>query len=230
MGNRPNRWQDLGAVTGRFLGVLQSIVRERLGRRRITDVAGLTRFVETRAAYVAQTALYGYLKARMGTSFQRHFEDDAFSRVIRNSAIRLYFSCLADLAVYAAAITGQDGRLGDTECDALARHCFRAALAGGTDHLDDVSVPAEMLAAFDKRAGATIWTAAAQGGAAFTGSITDLLRVAPVIDEFKAEDEEQVTNSMRFRWRNTREQLRNRTDADAVAEDWRRTSVSSGVS
>ena len=43
------------------------------------------------------------------------------------------------------------------------------------------------------------------------------MRFAPVIDEYKALDREIVTNSIRFRWRDARDQLRRRLDAPALA-------------
>ena len=63
------------------------------------------------------------------------------------------------------------------------------------------------------------------GEAAFAGSIDDLIRNAPVVDEFKALDAPIVRNSIRFRWRDVREELRRRLDAAAVAADWRRGSA-----
>lgn len=42
----------------------------------IDTVESLCRFVSTRAAFVAQKTLYGYLKTRMGTRYPRMFEDD----------------------------------------------------------------------------------------------------------------------------------------------------------
>ena len=51
---------------------------------------------------------------------------------------------------------------------------------------------------------ATDWAAAAAGEAAFAGSAADLVRVAPVAEEFKALDRPIVRNSMRFRWREVR--------------------------
>ena len=42
-----------------------------------------------------------------------------------------------------------------------------------------------------------------------------------MIDQYKKEDEEIVTNSIRFRWRDIREQLRTRIDRDTICEGWR---------
>jgi len=66
-------------VFRQFAGDLRRAFAERFDRGPIENVESMTRFARTRAAYVAQTSMFGYLKTRMGTSFQRHFEDDEFS-------------------------------------------------------------------------------------------------------------------------------------------------------
>ena len=182
----------------------------------------MTRFVRTRSAYIAQTTLYGYLKTRMGTSFRRHFEDEAFSKATRASAVHLYVACLSDLTIFAVATAARDGGLGAEDCAALARRCFRDAMSEGVDEGDWISLPDDAWQRFEERAAATAWPNAALGEAAFAGSADEIIRVAPVIEEFKVLDERIVRNSIRFRWRDVRERLRNRLDGAAVAEDWRR--------
>ena len=212
-------------VFSRFAGDLRRALAERFDRERIESVESLTRFARTRAAYVAQTSMFGYLKTRMGTSFQRHFEDDEFSGVIRDSAMRLFASCLADLTVFAVATTADRGRLDDAQAAALARLCYRDALtheAGAANPALDI---ADALSRFGTRANLTIWPAALAGEAAFAGSAADLIRFAPVADEFKALDRKIVTNSIRFRWRDIREQFRKRADGAAIRDDWVRRSA-----
>ena len=55
----------------------------RFDKSPIDSVDGLAEFARTRSSYVAQTSLYGYLKARMGTRFPVYFEDEVFSVSIR---------------------------------------------------------------------------------------------------------------------------------------------------
>jgi hypothetical protein len=66
-----------------------------------------------------------------------------------------------------------------------------------------------------------LWANAAKGEAAFSGSAGDLIRFAPIIEEFKKLDEEIVRNSIRFRWLDVRAQLKKRLDAGSVCADWR---------
>ena len=48
----------------------------------ITNRDGLQRFLETRANFVAQASLYGYLRTRAGMRFPELFSDDVFVRSI----------------------------------------------------------------------------------------------------------------------------------------------------
>ncbi len=192
----------------------------RFDKRPIDTVEHLTEFVRTRASYVAQTSLYGYLKTRMGTRYPEYFKDEVFSSSIRIAAVNLFVSCLGDLTLHAVAIADRDGRLGAQEAAALARQCFKH---GMERHLSDLApelVPAHSIGEFARRSAETQWANAAEGAAAFAGSERDIVRFAPVIDEFKALDHEIVANSIRFRWRDIREQLRKRIDAKGVCDDW----------
>ena len=206
----------------RLLGYLQAAFGERLRRSGIADVDALSAFLRTRSAYIAQTALYGYLKTRMGTSFRRHFEDEGFADVIHGSTVKLYASCLSDLTVFAAATAARDAALTDEERAGLARHCFREAFHAGLAEVAARHRPEGAADRFEARLRLTDWAEAAVRESAFHGSVGDLLRYAPVVDEFKHADEAIVRNSIRFRWRDVREQLRRRLDAPALADDWRR--------
>ena len=199
---------------------------ERFGPRfechRLDTPELLAGFLHTRSSYVAQTSLYGYLKARMGTSYRIYFEDDAFSASIRMAAAKLFLSCLADLTVFAVALAERDGALPPGGAAALAARCFRQAADQGLADSGTDTVPAEALARLDLRLQTTDWSAAAEGRHAFAGSEADLVRFAPVIDEYKALDREIVMNSIRFRWRDVRDQLRRRLDAPALGAALRR--------
>jgi hypothetical protein len=198
-----------------------SVFSERFDRGPIDDVSKLTRFVQTRASFVSQSSLYGYLKTRMGTSFRQYFEDDVFSKSIRTSAIKVFVSCLGDLAIFGAATAKQGSSLDGAEATELALTCFDASIARYLSAKDLVHVPADAFTQFRRRAEQTAWATAAAGENAFMGSADDLLRYAPVIDEYKNLDRESVRNSIRFRWRDARAELRKRIDASSVADDWR---------
>jgi hypothetical protein len=207
------------ARIGEIAAEIRRVVTDRLAPRPLDGVEPLGAFVGQRAAYVAQTSLYGYLKTRMGTRFPEFFSDPAFSAAIQEAAVRVFASCASDLTVHAVALAGS-GRLSDGEMAALARRVHGVALARGLADVAPDRRPSSAEEAFAERSGRTAWASAALGEVAFAGSTRDLIRHAPVVDEFKALDHAIVRNSMRFRWLDIREQLRRRLDAEAVCADW----------
>jgi hypothetical protein len=196
------------------------IVKARIDRRPIASVERLVDFNQMRAAYVAQTSLYGYLKTRMGTKYVALFQDDTFAASIDQAKWPVFASCLADLTVFSCALLHRNGHLDRDASAGLAIHCFRRAVEQTfpLEVGDGVGVPA--IEAFQSRALLTDWHDAAESDNAFGRSPADLIAHAPVIDEFKALDSEIVMNSMRFRWRDVREQLRRRLDTAAVSDEW----------
>lgn len=201
---------------------------ERFRARPIDSTEAMVAFVRTRASYVAQTSLYGYLKTRMGTSFRLYFEDVTFAEVIRTSSVRLFLDCAADLAVFAVAVVckGERDRVGGSsvpaaEAAAMACACYRFVLESALSEADRETLVGDAIERFDARASATDWHAAERRETAFTASVDAVIRHAPVIDMFKELDRDIVRNSIRFRWRDVREVLRKRMVAEAVLADWR---------
>jgi hypothetical protein len=207
-------------VIGRFAAgaaVLRSALADRLFPQPVDSVARLAQFVGSRAAYVGQTALYGYLKTRMGTRFPQYFEDEEYAASIRAATELVFAACAGDLAIYAAALTGDDGRLDAAAAAALARRLFADAFsAGGASGPDDV-----VRAAFAGRAAQVNWPDATHSMDIFAGSADAVIRYAPVSDEFKDLDDAIVRNSVRFRWLDVRQRLGRRLDPLAVCAEWR---------
>ncbi len=210
----------IGWIETNLPGNIGQGLRNRFIRGPITTADEVADFVQTRAAYVAQTSLFGYLKERMGTSYMRYFQDDVFADSIRAAQIRAYRPCVSDLAIFATAHAAAGGGLSPQETAEFAKQCYFYAMynSGAKDQPD----PAEDIAAFAERADATVWRQAAIGENAFTVSPAGLIAAAPVIDEFKELDREIVMNSIRFRWRDIREQYRKRADCEAICEDFRK--------
>lgn len=200
----------------------------RFDKSPIDSVDKLTEFVRTRSSYVAQTSLFGYLKARMGTRFPQFFEDDVFSRSIRIASAKLFISCLGDMTVFAVAYATKDGPLRQDETNHLASYCFDLGMKRTLDDIDPAALLGGMEDDFRARVRDIDWVAALDPTKSFAGSERDIVRFAPVIDEFKHHDREIVGYSIRYRWRDVREQLRRRVDGAGIAEDWRATHAGPG--
>ena len=202
--------------------MLGSMLHHRRRLRRVASFEELAEFAATRSAYIAQTSLYGYLKTRMGTQFRVYFEDELFSREIHAAALKLYVSCLSDLTVHSVGLLYERASLTEERASELAEELYATALPLGVQDRDLVLLSSDAHALFRARIGKLRWEDEAVGLAIFAGSARDLVRFAPVVDEFKELDSEIVMNSIRFRWRNVREQLRGRLRAEEVLASFTR--------
>ncbi len=207
-----------------FIDFFSSAMKAIAIRFKATPIASsedLADFVHTRSSYISQTALYGYLKARMGTRYRMLFADPVFSQSMRASAVKVFLSCLSDLTIYTVARANRSGTLSVAEADALAHFCFETAAERALVDTPDEMIPKDARSVFDARLAQTNWAAHAVGLAAFKPSELDLVRHAPVIDEFKELDREIVENSIRLRWADVREQFLKRQNPDAICAEWK---------
>jgi hypothetical protein len=190
-----------------------------LGRRRsepVNDPASLHRFLETRASYLAQTSLYGYLRTRAGMIYPQLFDDDSFVRSINIAKWHVWLACLADLSVYAGGLLVQRTGASPSEIGVLMQRQLAAILdATGTPADADHEFAAHAARVRARLAGCD-WSGITDDEAPFSESPTALIRWAPIVDNLKELDEEIVKNSVRFRWQEIRRDLRRGLDAEAV--------------
>ena len=178
--------------------------------------AALARFLDTRASFVAQTSLYGYLRTRAGMRYPELFQDDPFVEAINVAKWHVWLDCLSDIAVHAG------GRLAHQAPREVPR-IARAIVAAVDGILAQAGTPAEAGNEFRahaervrQRVARTDWLAVGEDEAAFTESPGGLVRWAPVMDELKQLDEEIVRNSVRFRWQEVRRDFLLRLDTQAL--------------
>jgi len=195
----------------------------RFNKGPLDTVDALVEFIETRAAYVAQTSLYGYLKTRMGMKYATIFQDDEFAPSLAIAKWNVFASCLSDLTIFAVSTAVQNIDSSEFDREAFANHCFIKAARTVIDDLDFKDILDTSIEQFGQRTKRTNWEKAAIGENAFLQSPKDVVGFAPILSELKELDTEIVINSTRFRWRDVREQLRKRIDGDAVVKDWLRT-------
>lgn len=187
----------------------------------LDSLSALQRFVSTRAAFIAQKTLYGYLKTRMGTRYPSMFEDDVFVASINVAKMHVFAACLSDLAIFAVRRTFFDLPVDDELRRQVARGCYERALADNAEQAAGVEafVPAEALKAFERRLAFFDWHDGASGADLFSESPAALVRWAPIAPELKKFDKEIVQNSVRFAWREVRRLFEKRIDGAAVAAD-----------
>ena len=210
-GSIVTRWRRRLSLLSDYLGW------GRAGRKRtVADPAALQRFLDSRASHVAQTTLYGYLRARSGTRFPVLFENDAYVVSINHAKWQMWLACLSDLSIYAGGLLAIRSGAPSEEVGAVVRRAV-ADLLEHTGIPDDSGPPfAHGAASVLERLNTCEWHAIADDDAVFTESPEALVRHAPIIRELMALDEEIVRNSVRFRWQEVRRELRATLDADSL--------------
>ena len=211
-----------------YITTASNIWREfaaRLFRRRdsapIDSIAALNRFAATRAAFIAQKTLYGYLKTRMGIRYPLMFDNDVFVDSVNIAKLHVFAACLSDLTIHAVAHALPDETLEDAVRRKIALDCFKAGLADNSDQFVEAFAMGEAVSEFVRRLDETDWRFGAKQRENFTRSPRALMRWAPIAPELKRFDEEIVENSIRFAWRDVRVQLQKRLVATAVVEELR---------
>ncbi len=211
--------------TGSFWQKVKVLLGLGPGAGPVDSVAALEAFVSTRAAFVAQKTLYGYVKTRMGTRYVAMFENKDMVASLNIAKMYVYAACLSDLSIYAVATVGFGHSIPNDWSVALARRCYLGGLRDNSAEAPAEFSAQDCIAAFDRRLSETDWQRGARQPENFTQSPAALVRWAPIADALKMNDTEIVENSVKFSWRDIREQFNKRLDAAAVVADWTRQSA-----
>jgi hypothetical protein len=192
-----------------------------LGRGRekpVIDRAGLKYFLETRASFVAQTSLYGYMRTRAGQLYPQMFDEPEFGRLLNIAKWYVWLACLSDLAIYTGGLLAQRSSASPSRIGSLMDELV-------TSILDDTGIPDEAGDEFATQAqrirvrlAGCDWNAVRDDETPFSESPSTLVYRAPIVDTLKELDEEIVRNSVRFRWQEIRRDLRRNLDAEALLQ------------
>lgn len=180
----------------------------------------LRRFVEQRAKFIAQTTLYGYIKTRIGTRFTLMFEDELFVKSVNIAKWEVYIACLSDLTIHAAASVGRTTGATPEVTSALAIYIVEETL--GTEEIPNERPKGfdDAREAFRIRARGTNWVEIDDSEGPFRRSTRALVEWAPIAPELKKFDGGIVINSMRFKWKHVRDELRGLLRSDEIMRKW----------
>ena len=188
----------------------------------IDSIERLQEFVTTRATYVAQKTLFGYVKTRMGTRYPRMFEDATFITSLNIAKVHVFAGCLSDLTVYAVGVALHDQPLGNDARRTLAMQCYEAGVREAAAGFPGEFPERDYIESFGKRLDDTDWRVAALQPENFTASPRALRRWAPIAEDLKKYDGEIVRNSVKFTWPDIRADFRKRVDGVAICAEWTR--------
>lgn len=194
-----------------YLGIGGKVRREP-----VAEPEALRGHLASRASFIAQTSLYGYLRTRAGQRYPELFEDDALLVSINLAKWHVWLACLSDLSVYAGGLLARGGMPAE-QVGALMRRLLDETLA-------QTGVPVEAGPEFTEhaqrvraRVALTDWHGVGDDEDCFHESPSALVQYAPVVESLKRLDEEVVRNSVRYHWQEVRRELRQLLDVAAFA-------------
>ena len=183
---------------------------------RLDSLETIEDFAITRAAFIAQKGLFGYVKTRMGTKYPEMFRDDLMVKSLNIAKMHVYAACLSDLTIWTVANALNSVVIIDSHRYDLAERIFTAGLAQNSEPDVTEFSPADAIAAFKGRLGEVEWAGSATTRDIFTESPAAVIKWAPISDNLKRYDVESVTNSIKFSWNNIRSQFISRLDPEAL--------------
>ena len=170
----------------------------------------------TRAAFVAQKTLYGYVKTRMGTRYPSMFEDDVFAHSINIAKMHVFSACLSDLSIFAVANALSMLPTNQALRSNTATGFYKSGLFNNPNDAPAEFSQQEAISSFEMRLFDLDWETQAIDRAIFTESPKALYRWAPIADNLKKQDADIILNSINFTWSEIRQRYLRRLDVDAV--------------
>ena len=183
-----------------FLKLIHSLQIILGQKKQIDEIESLMSFVSSRSSYIAQVSLYGYLKARAGTRYVTLIKDPLFASSMKTARNRIFLACLMDLTLYVLKTIHTQKPEIFQNLDSFARQFFIQTLAKAPEEVFESLERKEVILEFEKHLRRHNWTSTDDSHKSFSGSRSALLKWAPVVEEFKIQDEEIVSNSIHFKW------------------------------
>ena len=185
-------------------------------KNRIDDIESLRSFVSSRSSYIAQVSLYGYLKARAGTRYVSLIKDPLFASSMKTARNRIFFACLIDLTLHVLKKIHARKQQNFHNLNPFARQFFIQTLAKAPEEVFESLEREKVILEFEKHLSRHNWTGTDDFHESFSGSRSALLKWAPVVEEFKIQDEEIVSNSIHFKWLRVCQEFEKLTDFEKI--------------
>ena len=185
-------------------------------QNRIDELESLKSFVSSRSSYVAQVSLYGYLKARVGTRYVSLIKDPLFASSMKIARNRIFLVCLMDLTLHVLKTIHVRKQQHFQNLELFASHFFIQTLAKVPEEVFESLEREEVILEFEKHLSRHNWSGTDDSHESFSGSRSALLKWAPVVEEFKIQDEEIVSNSIHFKWLRVCQEFEQLTDFEKI--------------
>ena len=169
---------------------------------------------------MTQVSLYGYLKARAGTSYVSLIKDPIFISSMKTARNHIFFACLSDLTLHVLnAIHTRNKQQNFQNLDPLALLFFTQTLAKAPKEVFESLKREEVIKEFEINLSKYNWNVTDDFHESFSASRSALLKWAPIVEEFKILDEEIVSNSIHFKWLRVCQEFKKLMDFEKIKID-----------
>ena len=194
MGKYKLTWKDL--TLNDFKIYLFALFKAFLPKKKIKDLDELENFIQSKAAWVAQVTLYGYLKTRMGTRYVLHFENDKFMSSVNQAKWNIYSAALQDLTFFIFSYLKVNRNYQEIN---KAREIFFKFLDDEISNKMPLDIIEEAKKNFEERFKELNWNIY-YNDLPFNNSALSLYKWAPIADDLKSLDRKIVLNSVILKW------------------------------
>ena len=204
MGKYKLTWKDL--TVRDFKTYVFALFKAFVPKKKIRDLGDLKNFIQTKAAWVSQITLYGYLKTRMGTRYVLHFENDKFMSSVNLAKWNIYAVALQDLTLFSFSYLKNILNYQDMD---KAQEIFLKILDDETSNKMPLDIIEDAKKNFDERLQNINWDNY-HNDLPFNQSALSLYKWAPIADELKTLDRKIVLNSVILKWNVIKKEFKER--------------------
>jgi hypothetical protein len=129
---------------------------------------------------------------------------------------QIFFACLMDLTLHVLKTIYARKKQNFQNLDQFARQFFIQTLAKAPEEVFESLKREEVILEFEKRLSRNKWSSTDDSHESFSGSRSALLKWAPVVEQFKIQDEEIVSNSIHFKWLRVCQEFEKLTDFEKI--------------
>lgn len=177
-------------------------------------------FINSRSAFVSQTTLYTYVKARAGMQYPKLFDNSDFLTSLRIARWHIYGAAVGDLTLFAGAQINRADMLTPDQLRTFATAAIDDIFATNPQEDIDAERFAKICEKGKQRIAFADWHTIEDGVEAFQSSSDAVFKWAPIADELKMDDEEIIRNSIHLRWIGVRRDLKALIKPDLIIADW----------
>ena len=187
-------WKDLSLKD--FKVYLFALFKAFLPKKKIKNLDDLENFIQTKAAWVSQVTLYGYLKTRMGTRYVLHFDNDEFIGSVNLAKWNIYSTALQDLTFFVFSYLKVNFNYSDLD---RSKEIFLKILDDEISNKMPLDIVEHTKKTFDERLRNISWENYCND-LPFNPSALSLYKWAPIAEELKTLDRKIVLNSVILKW------------------------------